>query len=94
MKDPTNAIICVDQLSRIVIRCAMRQPPDDLMFDPAGVIRVNLRGIQFPRQLGTAFEQICMFAETDLVVSLRLLRLQHDEARAPSFWMDRRPTLY
>jgi len=42
VNDPTTAIDCIDQLSRIVIRYVSRQPPDELMFDPPGVIRVSL----------------------------------------------------
>ena len=44
VNDPSTAINCVDQLSRIMIRFASRQPPDEPMFDPPGVIRVSWGG--------------------------------------------------
>jgi uncharacterized membrane protein len=50
------------------------------LFDPPGVIRVSLGWIQFPRLLDAAFEQIRMYAKTDLAVSLRLLRALGDVA--------------
>jgi uncharacterized membrane protein len=80
VNDPTTAISCVDHLSRVVIRYASRQPPDELLFDPPGVIQVSLGWIQFPRLLDAAFEQIRMYAKTDLAVSLRLLRALGDIA--------------
>ncbi len=57
-----------------MIRYVARQPPDELLFDPPGVIRVSLGWIQFPRLLDAAFEQIRMYAKSDVAVSLRLLR--------------------
>jgi uncharacterized membrane protein len=80
VNDPSTAISCVDQLSRVAIRFAARQPPEELLFDPPGVIRVSLGWIQFPRLLDAAFEQIRMYAKTDLAVSLRLLRALGDIA--------------
>ena len=80
VNDPSTAISCVDQLSRVVIRYVARRPPDELLFDPPGVIRVSLGWIQFPRLLDAAFEQIRVYAKTDLAVSLRLLRALGDIA--------------
>jgi len=80
VNDPTTAINCVDQLSRVLIRFAARRTPDEVLFDPPGVIRVSLGWIQFPRLLDAAFEQIRMYAKTDLAVSLRLLRALGDIA--------------
>ena len=80
VNDPSTAISCVDQLSRVVIRFVARRPPDELLFDPPGVIRVSLGWIQFPRLLDAAFEQIRVYAKTDLAVSLRLLRALGDVA--------------
>ena len=80
VNDPSTAISCVDQLSRVVIRFVARRPPDELLFDPPGVIRVSLGWIQFPRLLDAAFEQIRVYAKTDLAVSLRLLRALGDIA--------------
>ena len=84
VNDPSTGINCVDQLSRVMIRFASRQPPDELMFDPPGVIRVSMGWIQFPRLLDAAFEQIRMYAKSDVAVSLRLLRALGDIATSTS----------
>jgi uncharacterized membrane protein len=80
VNDPTTAITCVDQLSRILIRFASRQPPDELLYDPPGIVRVSVRWIHFERLLEAAFEQIRMYSKTDVAVSLRLLRALGDIA--------------
>jgi uncharacterized membrane protein len=80
VNDPTTAISCVDQLSRIMIRFASRQPPDDLLYDPPGVIRASVGWIHFERLLEAAFEQIRMYSKTDVAVSLRMLRALCDIA--------------
>ena len=80
VNDPTTAITCVDQLSRILIRFASRQPPDELLYDPPGIVRVSIRWIHFERLLEAAFEQIRMYSKTDVAVSLRLLRALCDIA--------------
>jgi uncharacterized membrane protein len=50
------------------------------VYDPPGVIRVSIGWMQFPRLLDAAFEQIRMYAKSDLAVSLRLLRALTDIA--------------
>jgi uncharacterized membrane protein len=80
VNDPTTAINCVDQLSRVMIGFAARQVPEELLYDPPGVIRVSIGWMQFPRLLDAAFEQIRMYAKSDLAVSLRLLRALTDIA--------------
>jgi len=80
VNDPTTAITCVDQLSRILIRFASREPPEDLLFDPPGIVRASIGWIHFERLLEAAFEQIRMYAKADVVVSLRLLRALGDIA--------------
>jgi uncharacterized membrane protein len=74
VNDPSTAISCVDQLSRILIRFASRQPPDDLLYDPPGTVRASISWIHFERLLDAAFEQIRMYSKTDVAVSLRLMR--------------------
>jgi uncharacterized membrane protein len=78
VNDPTTAISCVDQLSRILIRFASREPPEELLYDPPGIVRVSLGWIHFERLLDAAFEQIRMYSKTDVAVSLRLLRALGD----------------
>jgi uncharacterized membrane protein len=80
VNDPSTAISCVDQLSRILIRFASREPPDELLYDPPGVFRVSIPWIDFEHLLDSAFEQIRMYAKSDAAVSLRLLRALHDIA--------------
>jgi len=80
VNDPTTAITCIDQLSRILIRFASRETPEDLLYDPPGIVRASIEWIHFPRLLEAAFEQIRMYAKTDVAVSLRLLRALGDIA--------------
>jgi uncharacterized membrane protein len=80
VNDPTTAISCVDQLSRILIRFASREPPDDLLYDPPGTVRASIGWMHFERLLDAAFEQIRMYSKTDVAVSLRLLRALGDIA--------------
>jgi uncharacterized membrane protein len=80
VNDPTTAINCVDQLSRILIRFASRESPDELLYDPPGIVRASIGWIHFERLLDAAFEQIRMYSKTDVAVSLRLLRALGDIA--------------
>jgi uncharacterized membrane protein len=82
VNDPSTAISCVDQLSRILIRFAAREPPDSLLFDLPGVARVIIAWIDFEKLTDTAFEQIRLYAQTDVAVSLRMLRALGDIAAA------------
>jgi uncharacterized membrane protein len=69
-------------LSRILIRFASREPPEELLYDPPGIVRASIRWIHFERLLEAAFEQIRMYSKTDVAVSLRLLRALGDIAAA------------
>jgi uncharacterized membrane protein len=80
VNDPTTAINCVDQLSRILIRFASREAPEDLLYDPPGIVRASIGWMRFERLLDAAFEQIRMYSKTDVAVSLRLLRALNDIA--------------
>jgi uncharacterized membrane protein len=80
VNDPSTAINCVDQLSRIMIRFVSRELPEGLLYDPPGVFRVSIPWSDFERLLTSAFEQIRMYAKSDLAVSLRLLRALGDIA--------------
>ncbi len=74
VNDPSTAISCIDQLSRILIRWLARAPPEAVLFDPPHVARVTVPWIGVEGMLDTALEQIRHYAVTDLAVSLRLLR--------------------
>jgi uncharacterized membrane protein len=80
VNDPSTAISCIDQLSRILIRWLSRAPPASVQFDPPHVARVVMPWINYAGMLDTAFEQIRHYAMTDLAVSLRLLRAMADIA--------------
>ncbi len=80
VNDPSTAISCIDQLSRILIRFAARQPPDALLFDLPGVPRVIVAWIGFERLADAAFEQIRLYSQGDVAVSLRMLRALGDIA--------------
>jgi uncharacterized membrane protein len=80
VNDPSTAISCIDQLTRVLICWVSRLPPDTLMFNPPHVLRVVLPWIDLEGLLNTAIEQIRAYATTDAAVSLRLLRLLHDVA--------------
>jgi uncharacterized membrane protein len=80
VNDPSTAISCVDQLSRIVIRFASRELPESIFYDPPGVARVSILWTDFDRMLDLAFEQIRLYSRTDMAVSLRLLRALGDIA--------------
>jgi uncharacterized membrane protein len=78
INDPSTAISCIDQLTRILICWIGRIPPESRMFNPPHVLRVVLPWIDLGGLLDTAVEQIRAYATTDAAVSLRLLRLLHD----------------
>ncbi len=82
VNDPTTAISCVDQLSRILIRFASRDLPEPVLYDPPGKARLSISWIGFEALLNSAFEQIRMYSKTDVAVSLRLLRALTDIAAA------------
>lgn len=80
VNDPTTAITCIDQLSRILIRYASREPAESLYFDPPGVVRASIPWPDFDRLMEAAFEQIRLYARADVAVSLRMLRALCDIA--------------
>ncbi|HXY95622.1 MAG TPA: DUF2254 domain-containing protein [Steroidobacteraceae bacterium] len=82
VNDPSTAISCIDQLSRILIRFASREPPDSQLFDLPGVPRVIVAWIEFERLADAAYEQIRLYSQGDVAVSLRLLRALGDIAAA------------
>jgi uncharacterized membrane protein len=80
VNDPSTAISCIDQLTRILIRWLSRSRPESLLYQPPHVLRVVLPWIDLDGLLNTAIEQIRAYATTDAAVSLRLLRLLQDVA--------------
>jgi uncharacterized membrane protein len=80
VNDPSTAINCVDQLSRILIRFASREEPESLRYDPPGLLRVGIPWPGFDRLVDAAFDQIRLYARADVAVSLRMLRALGDLA--------------
>ena len=90
VNDPSTAISCVDQLSRVLIRFAAREESSSLLCDPPGVVRVSIMWTNFGRMLDSAFEQIRLYSQTDLAVSLRMMRALNDIAGTTPDPEDRR----
>jgi len=80
VNDPSTAINCVDQLSRILIRFASRDEAASRRYDPPGILRVSIPWRTFEELMDTAFDQIRLYARADIAVSLRLLRALADIA--------------
>jgi uncharacterized membrane protein len=82
INDPSTAITCVDQLSRIMIQWISRVPPPSHYYAPPHVLRLVVPWMSFDSLLNTAFEQIRHYAAADVAVSLRLMRAFSDIATA------------
>jgi uncharacterized membrane protein len=80
VNDPTTAVSCVDQLSRILIRFVSRELPASVLYDPPGIPRVSIPWIGLEGLLISAFQQIRLYSKSDVAVSLRLLRALGDIA--------------
>ena len=82
VNDPSTAISCVDQLSRIIIFWTSRMPPPSHYYAPPHVLRLVVPWMSFDGLLDTAFEQIRHYSVADVAVSLRLMRAFNDIAGA------------
>jgi uncharacterized membrane protein len=80
VNDPSTAINCIDQLSRILIRFASREEAASLLYDPPGSLRVSMPWPGFDRLVDAAFDQIRLYSRGDVAVSLRMLRALADIA--------------
>ena len=80
VNDPSTAISCIDQLSRVLIRWTSRAPPRGYLHRPPHILRVVVPWIGFDGLLDTAFEQIRHYSKSDIAVSLRLIRAFDDIA--------------
>ena len=81
INDPSTAISCIDQLSRVLIRWASRSPPRTYLHGPPHVLRVVVPWIDFEGLLNTACEPIRHYSKSDIAVSLRLIRALDDISR-------------
>jgi uncharacterized membrane protein len=78
VNDPSTAINCIDQLSRLLVRVATREPVPFVLFRPPGVARVVIPAVSFEHLLQVAFAQIVHYGRTDFAVSLRVMRALGD----------------
>jgi uncharacterized membrane protein len=90
VNDPSTAINCIDHLGRILIRYGQRDPQECLLYDPPGVLRVIVPWQRFERMAESAFGQIRLYAQSDIAVSLRLMRALCDIAGAIPTASDKR----
>ncbi|MBV8659748.1 MAG: DUF2254 domain-containing protein [Burkholderiales bacterium] len=82
VNDPTTAINCIDQLSGILIQVAGRKAPSTVLYDPPSIPRILVSWPTFGELLESAFGQIRHYSQSDVAVSLRLLRGLIDIATA------------
>jgi uncharacterized membrane protein len=82
INDPSTAISCIDQLSRIVIYWLGREPTKRQYYAPPHVLRLVVPWITLKGLIDTAFDQIRHYAVADAAVSLRLIRAFNDIATA------------
>jgi uncharacterized membrane protein len=80
VNDPSTAINCVDQLSRLLVRVAGREPRPAAIYHPPGVVRVAFHPVPFSKLLDCAFEQIVHYGKTDAAVMRRVMRALGDVA--------------
>jgi uncharacterized membrane protein len=80
VNDPSTAINCIDQLSRLLVRVVAREPVPAVLYDPPGTARVVLSPLPFEHLLEIAFAQIVHYGKADFAVSLRVLRALGDVA--------------
>jgi uncharacterized membrane protein len=73
VNDPSTAVTCIDQLSRLLVRIAPRPDPRDSCARDA-TVRVRLRVTSFESMVDLAFTQIRQYGKADMAVGLRLLR--------------------
>ena len=82
VNDPSTAISCIDQLSRVIIHWLGREPAKWRYYAPPHVLRLVVPWITFQGIIDTAFDQIRHYSVSDVAVSLRLIRAFHDIATA------------
>jgi uncharacterized membrane protein len=80
VNDPSTAITCIDQLSCILIKSATKGNPQTIFYSSTGQPCLGIAWLGFERLVESAFEQIRYYSQTDLAVSLRLLRALGDIA--------------
>jgi len=80
VNDTTTAVICIEHLSFLLCRCAMRRTPAIHRSDD-GQLRVIAKVVGFERLMALAFGQILESAERNSEVLFRLLLALADVAR-------------
>lgn len=80
VNDPSTAITCIDQLSSILIRFATRENPQTMFYSSSEKLSLSIPWLGFDRLVESAFEQIRLYSQSDVAVSLRILRALSDIA--------------
>ena len=73
INDPFTAIACIDYLGNSLAKLALRPPPETVLPDPDGQVRVLLSFPEFPRVMDAAFRLIRQFGEDSPAILIRLL---------------------
>jgi len=72
INDTTTAVMCVDYLSAILARLALRQTPSSFRYEERE-LRVIAKGASFESLLAESFDQIRSNAKGDVAIMLRML---------------------
>lgn len=75
VNDPSTAVTCVDQLSRVLRQVLQREVGASVLRDGQGEVRVWSPAPDLERLLDAAFTQIRLYAKADFAVSMRLLKV-------------------
>ena len=73
INDSFTAVTCVDWLGSALTTMAGRKPPQPVLRDEQGEVRLILKPAGFPRMLEAAFNQIRQNGKNNVAVSIRLL---------------------
>jgi uncharacterized membrane protein len=82
VNDPTTAVTCIDALSNILLQAVRYPDPPARYCDESGDVRLIVRPVTFKAMIDLAVTQIRQYARSEVTVSLRLLDMLAEIARA------------
>jgi uncharacterized membrane protein len=80
VNDPSTGGLCIDHLSRLLIRAGTRGTPRSRF--PAGEGEAVVPGARYTDLVDLAFEQLRQYGRSDMAINLRLMRAIGDVAEA------------
>lgn len=80
VNDPLTGALCIDHLSRLLIRAGQRGTPPSVQVVGAGTVVIPAP--VFSDLVDLAFDQLRQYGRADLAICLRLLRAMADVAEA------------